>query len=162
MAGVVSIDKMQVGKKGGGKHWTKEQVAKRKKAAKKMAGGKPARMLAPEWLDDVAKEVWRKTVKDLAALNILDRADEDMLATYCDAVARHREATQAAVVDGKTAYTISTTQGVIVNPSIKAAQSYARIIMQCAERLGLTPNSRARLAKKIADETDDPNAELFE
>lgn len=151
---------MRVGQKGGGKHWTKEQVEKRAAAAQKLQRKKPAKLKVPIWLDDAARQVWKRTMKDMADFEILDKVDEESLATYCDAVARYRESTMKVREEG---YTTTNAQGgESVSPYVRAAQSYARIMMQYADKLGLTPNSRARLAKKIADEKVDPNADLFD
>jgi P27 family predicted phage terminase small subunit len=160
MAQVVNFDKMNVGRRGGGKHWTKDEIAKRQVAAQKVQRPKPKKLKMPVWLDPAAAAVWRKTMRDLSGLDILDKVDEDMLATYCDAVARHREVTVKVREDGYV--TINSRGNEAVSPYVQAAQSYARIIMQYADKLGLNPNSRARLAKKIADEEDDPNGDLFD
>jgi P27 family predicted phage terminase small subunit len=151
---------MKVGHKGGGKHWTKEQVAKRAAAAHKVKRKKPVKLKVPFWLDDEARQVWKKTLKDIAGLDLLDKLDEEVLAVYCDAVIRYREATLKVRLNG---YTTMNAQGTeTVSPYVRTAQSYARIMMQYADKLGLNPNSRARLAKNIADtEDDDPNADLF-
>lgn len=159
MPQVVTFDKMKVGKKGGGKHWTKEQVEKRAAAAQRMQRNKPVKLRMPVWLDDEARQIWKKTIKALSGLDILDKVDEDTLAVYCDAVARYREATLKIREEGYTATNAQGTES--LSPYVKAAQSYARIIMQYADKLGLNPNSRARLAKKIAEE-EDPNADLFD
>jgi P27 family predicted phage terminase small subunit len=96
----------------------------------------------------------------MAGFEILDKVDEESLAIYCDAVARYREAAMKIREEG---YTTTNAQGgESVSPYVRASQSYARIMMQYADKLGLTPNSRARLAKKIADENTDPNADLFD
>ena len=155
---VVDFSKMQVGRKGGGKHWTREEVERRAAAAEKLKRKKPAKLRMPIWLDDAAREVWKKTLKDMAGLELLDRVDEDVLATYCDAVARYRETTMRIRTEG---YVSLTQSGETVSPYVKAAQAYARLIMQYADKLGLNPNSRARLAKKIAEDKSDPNADLF-
>lgn len=160
MGEVVTFDKMDVGVKGGGKHWTKKEVEARTAAAQKTKRKKKVNLRMPDWLDEDAQRVWKKTIRDMKGLDILDKVDEDVLATYCDAVVRYREAAQKVADDGYT--TFSAQGGLMVSPYVKAAQSYARIMMHYADKLGLTPNSRARLAKKIADGRPDPNADLFE
>jgi P27 family predicted phage terminase small subunit len=158
MQQVVTIDKMKVGAKGGGKHWTKKEIAKRKVASKKFERQSKVKLTIPVWLDGLARDVWEKTIKNMQGLNILDDIDEDCLATYCDAVARHQEATLKIREEG---YTITTQMGIKESPYVKMSQSYARIIMMYADKLGLNPNSRARLIKKMADEIEDPNTGMF-
>lgn len=160
MPQVVTFDKMNVGRKGTGKHWTKEEIKKREAAAQKLQRPKPVKLKIPKWLDDVARQVWKKTLKDMAGIELLDKLDEEVLAIYCDAVARYREATLKVREEG---YITSNAQGTeTVNPYVKAAQSYAKIMIQYADKLGLNPNSRARLAKKRENEPEDPNKELFD
>lgn len=147
MSEIVNFHKMSVGKKGGGKHWTKDEIERRAAAAEKVQRKVPVRLRMPAWLDDAASAVWKKTLRDMAGLEILDKVDEDLLGIYCDAVARQRDAAIQGRDDVEWA---------------KQAQSYARIIISYADKLGLNPNSRARLAKKIADEVVDVNADLFD
>lgn len=159
MPQVVSIEKMQVGKKGGGRHWTKDEVERRKAAAQKLKRKEPVKLKMPVWLDDEARQVWRKTLKDMAGFEILDNVDVNTLAVYCDAVARYKEATLKIREHGYVTTNDNGTEN--VSPYVKTAQSYARLILQYADKLGLSPHSRARLAKKIAEEVD-PNADLFD
>ena len=160
MPHIVSFDQMGVGKKGNGKHWTKEQVENRKKASQKFKRQDQNKLQMPIWLDQSARSIWKKTIKNMSGLDILDVIDEDALAIYCDAVAKYIESTLKIKEQGFVSENAQGTES--LNPYVKAAQSYARIMMQYADKLGLNPNSRARLAKKIADEEVDPNADLFD
>ena len=159
MGAVVDIDKMKVGRKGSGKHWTKEEVAKREAAAKKTKPKKKINLRMPDWLDEEAAKIWKKTTKDMKQYDILEKLDEDTLAAYCDAVARYKDATEKARGNMVTVNMQGTES---VSAYVKAAQSYSRLILAYAEKLGLTANARARLAKKIAEEEVDPNGELFD
>lgn len=159
---VIDFNKMKIGKKGGGKHWTKDEVDARAAAAAKVTRKKKVNLRMPDWLDEEAQKIWKKTIKDMKGFDILDKVDEDVLATYCDAVSRYKETTEFVAQKGYIAF--GGTGAETVSPYVKAQQSYARIMMQYAEKLGLTANSRARLAKKIADSVikKDPKRELFE
>jgi P27 family predicted phage terminase small subunit len=159
MPQVVGFNKMQVGKKGGGAHWTKDEVERRKAAAQKLKRKEPVKLKMPVWLDEEARLVWRKTLKEMMGFEILDNVDAETLAVYCDAVARYKELTLKIRETGYMTTNGNGTEN--ISPYVKAAQSYARIILQYADKLGLSPHSRARLAKKIADESD-PNADLFD
>jgi len=151
---------MQIGKKGGGKHWTKKEVEARKNAAAKLTRKKKVNLKMPEWLDEAAQAVWKKTLRDMKEFDILDKVDEDVLAAYCDAVARHKELSQMIKEKG---YTVLNAAGSLVEaPWVKTQLSYARLIVQYSDKLGLNANARARLAKRIADEEVDPNADLFD
>ncbi len=160
MPQVVSFDKMGIGKKEGGKHWTKEEVKRRTAAAQPLTRKSPVKLKMPVWLDDEGRRIWKKTIKDMAEFDVLDNVDSDSLAIYCDAVARYQEATLKVRENG---YTTENAQGTeSVSPYVRAAQSYARVVMQYADKLGLNANARARLAKKKADGGNDPNADLFD
>lgn len=157
---VIDFSKMQVGRKGGGKHWTKKEVESRQQAASKVTRKKKVSLKMPSWLDDEAKAVWKKTIRDIKGFDVLDKVDEDVLATYCDAVARHKELSEMIREKG---YTIYNAAGSLVEaPWVKTQLSYARLIVQYSDKLGLNANSRARLARKIAEEEADPNADLFD
>lgn len=161
MAQVTRFNKMRVGRRGGGKHWTKEEVERREAAAKKLERKKKKKLRMPDWLDREAEKVWKKTIKDMDAFEILDKVDEDVLATYCDTVARYKETTQLIKENGYTE--VNAAGSLTVSPYVKVQQSYAKIMMQYADKLGLNANARARLAKNFADGgEEDPNADLFD
>jgi len=157
---VLDFSKMQVGRKGGGKHWTKEEVEARQRAAEKLQRKNKKKLKMPSWLGEEAQKVWKKTVRDMKDFDVLDKVDEDVLAAYCDAVARHKELSGIIRENGYT--TINATGTETVAPWVRAQQSYARLIIMYSDKLGLNANARARLAKKIADEEIDENADLFD
>ena len=157
---VIDFSKMQVGQKGGGKHWTKKEVEARQRAAAKMTRAKKKNLKMPDWLDEEAQKVWKKTLRDMKDFDVLDKVDEDVLAAYCDAVARHKEL--AAIIRERGYTTFNSTGSEVEAPWVKTHQSYTRLIIQCSDKLGLNANSRARLARKIAQEETDPNEDLFD
>lgn len=146
----VSADKMAVGIKSGGKHWTKKEVDARQAAAETMSRKEPIKMRVPEWLDEDARKVWRQTLKRLEGVEMLDCSDTEMLGIYCDAVSNYRKLSKGLV-------TILDEEGqtIAMEDSIKAIQAWMRVIASYADKLGLTPAARARLAKKKADEVID-------
>ena len=143
----VGVDTMGVGKKGSGKHWTKAQVEARQAAAEGMQREAPTKLRVPGWLNPAARKVWANVIRQARKLDLYDILDTDMLGLYCDAVVQYREivAQEQKTVD-----------------DIKALQAWARIIAGQADKLGLTPQSRARLIKKKADELLDDFAEFDE
>lgn len=160
MAEIVKFEHMRIGAKGGGKHWTEKEVKSREAAAQKFERKKKKKLKVPIWLNDEARKVWRKTVKDMEEFDVLDKVDEDVLGTYCDAVARYQEANNLIEIHG---YTEINAQGNnVVSAHVKLAQSYARIILSYSNKLGLNAEARARLAKKAADAEGDPNEDLFD
>lgn len=144
MPSIVSADKMQVGHKGRGKHWTKDQVAGRQAAADSMKRKRPVKLVPPTWVTDdlTVFAIWTKIVKDATELELLDNLDANTLATFCKL-----EAAKAEAVNGK---------------DIELFDRLAKTALSYARSLGLTPEARARLAKKKADGEPKPNGHLFD
>ena len=143
----VAAETMGVGKKEGGKHWTKAQVEARQKAEHGFKRESSTTLRVPDWLNDEARVVWYRVIKAARGLDLYDMLDTDTLAVYCDAVAQYKEMTakrEKKIED------------------IKAMQSQARIVHQYADKLGLTPQSRARLIKRRADEIQDEFGNEFD
>ena len=114
--------------------------------------------------DKAAAKHWERILKDMDGLEILDVLDTDALAVYCAKLARRddlqvrylqaREAFDSAEGDSspKLIFSLSAELGAI-----------ERDLLSYASKLGLTPESRARLAKRLAeqDEDGDPDDDLF-
>lgn len=133
-------------------HWTKEQIEMREKA-QGSAVRKTVRLTPPEQVKKnvTAYSYWRQTVKLMKGISLLDDLDSDMLAQYCLQSAR-RDNLQR-MYDSRPAD----------KDLLGMLQSQERLILAYAKTLGLTPESRARLAKKAAEEkTIDPHADLFD
>ncbi len=154
----VNVSKMQVGYKGAGKHWTKAEVEARQKASQKTQR-KNVKLIRPSWLDTEGVKVWKKITKDMAGLEIFDDVDADLLAVYCDTVSKYRQCNAKIQEEGFMTVNKQNTEE--VSAYVKAAQTYMRLMMTYSDKLGLNPQSRARLAKKIAEEESDPNADMF-
>jgi phage terminase small subunit len=67
-----------------------------------------------------------------------------MLGIYCDAVAKYRQVSKR--IDG-----VDGEDGKPTDETIKEAQAWARLVATYADKLGLSPSARARLAKKRAE-----------
>ena len=142
---VVSIENMHVGKKGGGKHWTKAEIERRRQAAEGLKRKKAKPPKAPEYIknDPEAFAIWKRIIRDTKDLDLLDSLDAETLATYCALEVSKQKALAAG--------------------DYKIFEGLAKTALQYAKSLGLTPEARARLAKKRADAAEaDPNADLFE
>lgn len=141
---IQSAEKMSVGGSAGGKHWTRAEVEARQ-AAEAGARRMSVNLRVPEWLGEEARKVWRSIVRKLDGIELLDNLDADMLAIYCDAMVHYRQASKVIGMPDRD------------NPEedVKAAQSWARIVSAYAEKLGLSPNARARLAKKKVEKPVD-------
>lgn len=117
-----------------------------------------------------AGRYWRKVLERMDGLVILDDLDSDALGVYCVMMARYetqcRLLTQAAKAlksakDDPEAVEAAAARLDAVSGKM---QSLERNILQYAEKLGLTPSGRVRLAQKraaAAAENKDPDGDLF-
>jgi P27 family predicted phage terminase small subunit len=140
---IVTSQVMSPGGKDGGKHWTEKEVEARRAAEAGVKRKGRVTIHRPDWLSDEAVKVWKRTMRQVAGLDLLDNLDGEMLAIYCDAVVKYREASKKM---GEATPT---------DDDIKAVQAWARLVAGYADKLGFTPASRARLVKKKADEIID-------
>lgn len=128
-------------------HWTNEQRAAREAAQQQMER-RFVRLIAPPSVqsDPVALKHWQDTVKRMKGITLLDNVDIDMLAVYCLGLSRlaqlRQDEARARLEDEIRS----------LNDTIKLIQSQERIVLQYAEKLGLTPTGRVRLAKQRAEE----------
>jgi P27 family predicted phage terminase small subunit len=143
----VAVETMEVGKKGGGKHWTKREIAARKAAAAEMQRDGPVILEPPRWLNDHELEIWRTILEQAKGLALFDNLDRETLAVYCNAVVEHEKCARLKrrSVD-----------------RIKEQQAWARSISQLSDKLGLNPSARARLIKKKADKKLDQFGDQFD
>lgn len=130
------------------KHWTNQEIAARERAEQGLQRSTRVVLRAPAWLNDDARRVWDGVKRKLRGIDLLDNLDTELLAIYCDAVAQYQ-----VIVQNKP----------LSDEQTKQAQSWARLVASYAEKLGLSPNSRARLAKKKAErEAPDEMAQLLD
>lgn len=143
----VDANKMGVGNKGGGKHWTAAEVAARQEASEGIKRRGKVRMRPPDWIAPEALVVWKRIQRQLKGMELLDNLDEYMLAVYCDCYCKYKS--------------LSAQPGLEID-DIKNLQAWARLMAGYADKLGLTPAGRARLAKKAADQKLDGFGEEFD
>ncbi|OGO26436.1 MAG: hypothetical protein A2136_05535 [Chloroflexi bacterium RBG_16_54_11] len=127
------------------KHLTNTERDARQQAEGSLKRAKRPQLRCPKWLDEDARKIFEETKKRLRGLELLDNADVEMLGIYCDAVAKYREASERLTRVDKDGLIVGT------DDDIKACQSWARLVASYAEKLGLTPTARARLAKRKAE-----------
>ena len=154
---VISADNMTPGGRDGGKHWTKAEIDSRQAAAGQAKRPRRVNLKPPEWLSDDALKVWKDIKKKLVGIDLLDNLDTELLAIYCDAIVHYRDSTKMLA---KGAFN-EDGEPVFQEDLMKATQAWARIITAYADKLGLTPGGRARLAKRKAEKTIDEFAEAF-
>jgi P27 family predicted phage terminase small subunit len=100
--------------------------------------------VCPAWLDPVAKEKWEELVRVLGDIGLLTQADIDVMAQYCQAYARWREAeTTLSQLGTKT---VVGEKGRQAYKSLHAVMRHERTCMlHLSNLLGLDPSSRTRL-----------------
>lgn len=127
------------------KHLTQAEKSARVRAERGMRRNTRVKLRVPKWLSVEAKKVWRETLKRLQGIELLDNVDAELLGIYCDAVAKYRAMSKQLDKKDEEGNPV-----VADNKTIEKAQAWARLISMYAEKLGLSPNARARLAKKKA------------
>ena len=97
----------------------------------------------PNWLDDMARNEWSRCIAELESVNILQRVDMAVLATYCQAYSDVARLTIKVRIDGETL--ISNSGNPYMNPDFNIlSAAYARMERSSA-KLGFSPSDRARL-----------------
>lgn len=138
------------------KHLTNAERDARRQAEGELTRHKRPQLRCPKWLDVDARKIYEETKRRLKGLQLLDNADVELLGIYCDAVAKYRAASQLLTH----AHEVGSLAD---DEDLKAAQAWARLIAAYAEKLGLTPTARARLAKRKAErEPADPLEQLLD
>ena len=126
----------------------------------------PARKLKKPKLiiqDKPADKHWNRILKDMDGLEILDVLDTDALAIYCAKLAR-RDDLQARYLQAREQNEEELDSDALKTMFALTAelQAVERDLLTYANKLGLTPESRARLAKRLAEqEMEDPDSDLF-
>ena len=117
----------------------------------------------PEWLHQYAQVEWRRVAGDLHQNGWLGTVDESLLARYCQAYARWREAEEDITERHPIIKTKDDDRGQEwsqVNPSVKVAQRWGAEMQRCAASFGITPASRRGWTVPKANKT--PHQNLLE
>lgn len=106
----------------------------------------------PEWLSDMAREVWDRNVKVLERLGLLTEADGDMFAAYCDFYSKYVETSKNLGNDD----VFTTDNGYEQQrPQVGMAQKYFDKARAIAIEFGLTPSARGKLTVNPGDSDDE-------
>lgn len=135
--------------------------------------GRESRMEKPAIMtkNAVAGRYWRKVLERMDGMVILDDLDSDALGVYCVMMARYETQCKLLSLASKQLKDAQDDPQAIADAATKLdavsgkMQSLERNILQYAEKLGLTPSGRVRLAQKraqaAADAKVDPDGDLF-
>ena len=152
------------------KHLTKAEIQARQAAEAAVMPDRPAALKVPRSLnkDPVAQRYWKSILERMEGLAILDDLDSEMLAIYCSALSR-RDALNAlcrslvsemAKADGNEKKLELANK---LDSLMAKVQAHEKLLLSYADKMGMTPEARARLARKrAAQEAEaDPDADLF-
>ncbi|WP_395706993.1 phage terminase small subunit P27 family [Casimicrobium huifangae] len=122
---------------------------------------KPDRTMpqCPAWLRPEAKAEWRRVAGKLHKAGILTSVDRAVLALYCQAWARWREAEE--MIEASSQVIKSTKGGVYMNPWLSAAQAASKDVSACAAKLGMSPADRTRLSSADGQQDEPTLAEAL-
>ena len=117
-----------------------------------------------------ARRYWKKVLDRMEGLVILDNLDSDALGVYCVMMARYETQCRLLSLASKTLKEAKSDPAAVTNAIERLdavsgkMQSLERNILQYAEKLGLTPSGRIRLAQRKAAHVAadaDPDGDLF-
>nr|DAW42830.1 MAG TPA: terminase small subunit [Caudoviricetes sp.] len=118
-----------------------------------------------------AGRYWRKVLERMDGLVILDDLDSDALGVYCVMMARYEVQCRLLAQAAKELKKARDDPEAVEEAAAKLdaasgkMQSLERNILQYAEKLGLTPSGRVRLAQKraqaAAEARTDPDSDLY-
>lgn len=99
--------------------------------------------VAPKVMTKRAAAIWKRLVGSMP-IGVYAVADERLIAAYCEAAARHEEAT-TALMEVELVTTGSTGQ-LVASPWLKIQNDQARLLTTIGARLGLDPAARQSLS----------------
>lgn len=106
--------------------------------------------------DITGQQVWAQTLSDAENFGIFDNLDSETLGSYCSIVSR--------ITSLRKKY-ISALNGHRKNADVLELSKELRLLeasqLNYAGKLGLTPESRVRLAQKIVPPETDPDDDLY-
>ena len=120
-----------------------------------------------------AKGFWDRTLKRMEGVSILDDLDSDTLGVYCVMLARYQQQSKLLNAAGKALSAASKEKdSEAIEDALNKIDAVSakmttleKTILQYADKLGLTPAGRVRLARQRAqaavDAANDPDGDLF-
>lgn len=149
------------------KHLTNAEKEARQ-AAESSLRRENARLKKPTFVTGPAAKLWTLTLQRMEGIELLDDLDSEILGLYCDQMARRnelerlrkkilREYAKRSKTDDDAIKYLEQADGL----AAKVA-SLERQILQYAEKLGLTPSGRIRIARRRAEGAQpEPDDDLF-
>lgn len=152
------------------KHLTKEELEARREAEAAYLPDRPAKLKTPRSLskDPAAKRYWKSILERMEGLAILDDLDGEMLVVYCAALSRRdslnslcRELMDQADKEKDAEVRLNLVGK--LDGVISKLQAHEKTLLSYADKLGMTPEARVRLARKRAAQAEapQPDDDLF-
>ena len=157
------------------KHMTQEEIQERQAAEEGVIPdrGRESKLERPAIMtkNAAAGRYWKKVLDRMEGLVILDDLDSDALGVYCVMMARYEQQCKLFALASKQLKNAKDDAEAVESAVAKLdaasgkMQSLERNILQYAEKLGLTPSGRVRLAQKraaaAAEARTNPDGDLF-
>jgi P27 family predicted phage terminase small subunit len=122
------------------KHLTKKERKERETAEKQYKANADG-LDPPEWLPDIAKEEFRRVVKEAEGIGMLDNLDLSTLTIYAKNWAVFVSASKKIKAGGLVK------KGSYISPYILVAEKAENALHKCSAKLGLAAVDRTRLVK---------------
>ena len=148
------------------KHLTSAERQARVDAEESLTRHRPAKIKPPKDLSPAARKYWNSFLKRAKEIEILDTLDAEILGVYCQLLCRRDslnllcEQLLTQAVEGDSAAENTKNSDKLDSLLTKLA-TLERSIMTYADKLGFTPQSRARLAQRRASAVEDPDSDFF-
>ncbi len=135
--------------------------------------GREAKLVKPAIMtkNAAAGRYWKNVLQRMEGLAILDDLDSDALGVYCVMMARYESQCRLLAIAAKNLKAIKDGDPDAIAEATEQLdavsgkmQTLERNILSYAEKLGLTPSGRVRLAQKRAEaaaKAADPEGDLF-
>ena len=114
----------------------------------------------PRWLSEEAKREWRRLARPLHEAGLLTFVDRDVLAMYCESLARWIRAEQRCLESGDVLFTSN--GNMVQNPWLGIANRSKKDTLTIMARLGLDPAMRSRIKLPEMDKDVSLADQLFE
>lgn len=127
-------------------------------------------LTCPKFVSDkAAKTFWEQTIERMEGIELLDDLDSEVLGLYCVQLSRRNELERlrksAVRAYNKAVKTEDKDAADFLDQAASLAKTIAtleRQILQYADKLGLTPSGRFRIARRRAEnQIADPDEDLF-
>lgn len=136
-------------------HLTKEQQEEKKVTEKMLKTGSEQLQTQPDWLrDETAKKEWDRLLSELSQLEIIGNLDYNNLGAYCNAFSSFIEITKQ--MKGK-----KFSDKFETVPLVKMQTNYSDEMKKYANMLGLTIDSRLKMASLKLEKSKDVIADEF-